>query len=99
MGKNKGKGKKQKNVFRVANTQSKLKNKAKPVTSSLKQVQINAVKNMKVENLNQIFTEVQRDSVSKNSAPKEPKQKMQVSQQAPREVVNVDGTAQLFSQL
>lgn len=41
--------------------------------------QINAVKNEKVENLNQIFTEVQRDvkSVSKSVAP-QPKKQTQV---------------------
>lgn len=110
MAKNKQKGKKQKNVFQVANKHPKQKNKAKPVTTTLKHVrsffmsfsyiyivfsfvcsvfctcsiilvasQINAVKNEKVENLNQIFTEVQRDvkSISKSAAP-EPKKQTQV---------------------
>lgn len=47
---------------------------AEPVT-----LQISAVKNEKVENLNQIFTEVQRDvkSISKSVAP-EPKKQTQV---------------------
>lgn len=42
-------------------------------------LQINKAKNEKVENLNKIFTEVQRDvkSVSKSVAP-EPKKQMQV---------------------
>lgn len=46
-------------------------------------LQINAVKNEKVENLNQIFTEVQRDvkSVSKCTAP-EPKKPVQVKLKA-----------------
>ncbi|KAM3593448.1 uncharacterized protein V6R79_013085 [Siganus canaliculatus] len=76
MAKNKQKGKKQANVFQVANKHMKSKNKAKPVTSTLKH--INAVKNEKVENLNQIFTEVQRDvtSISKSVAP-EPKKQTQ----------------------
>lgn len=107
MGKNKQKGKKNKTVFQVANKHLKHKNKAKPVTTTLKHVcavlimspilfyfnelvvvatlmsflspQINAVKNEKVENLNQIFTQVQRDvkSISKSVAP-QPKKQTQV---------------------
>ncbi|XP_078136837.1 ribosomal biogenesis factor [Sander vitreus] len=98
MGKNKQKGKKQKNVFQVANKHLKPKNKAKPVTTTLKH--INAVKHEKVENLNQIFTEVQRDvrSISKSVAP-EPKKQTQVVREPPKESVNVDNAAQLFSQL
>uniref|UniRef100_A0A8C2FFB1 Uncharacterized protein n=1 Tax=Cyprinus carpio TaxID=7962 RepID=A0A8C2FFB1_CYPCA len=57
MAKNKQRGKKQQNVFQVANKQSKPKTKAKPVKTSLKHVK------------------------------------------APREAVNVDSAAQLFSQL
>lgn len=38
MAKNKQKGKKQKNVFQVANKHLKNKNKAKPVTTTLKNV-------------------------------------------------------------
>ncbi|XP_035853974.1 ribosomal biogenesis factor isoform X1 [Sander lucioperca] len=98
MGKNKQKGKKQKNVFQVANKHLKPKNKAKPVTTTLKH--INAVKHEKVENLNQIFTEVQRDvrSISKSVAP-EPKKQTQIVREPPKESVNVDNAAQLFSQL
>ncbi|XP_069015806.1 ribosomal biogenesis factor-like isoform X2 [Embiotoca jacksoni] len=98
MAKNKQKGKKQKNVFQVANKHLKNKNKAKPVTTTLKH--INAVKNEKVESLNQIFTEVQRDvtSVSKSVAP-EPKKRTQVVREPPKESVNVDNAAQLFSHL
>lgn len=107
MGKNKQKGKKTKTVFQVANKPLKHKNKAKPVTTTLKHVcpvlatlhflfyfnemvvmatllsflspQINAVKNEKVENLNQIFTQVQRDvkSISKSVTP-QPKKQTQV---------------------
>ncbi|KAL7374359.1 hypothetical protein ABVT39_027131 [Epinephelus coioides] len=98
MGKNKQKGKKQKSVFQVANKHMKHKNKAKPVTTTLKH--INAVKNEKVENLNQIFTEVQRDvkSISKSVAPA-PKKQTQVVREPPKESVNVDSAVQLFSQL
>ncbi|XP_040926401.1 uncharacterized protein rbis isoform X1 [Betta splendens] len=100
MAKNKQKGKKQKSVFQVANKHLKLKHKAKPVTTTLKH--LNAVKNEKVENLNQIFTEVQKDmrSASKSVAA-EPKKQTQVkaAREPPKESVNVDSAAQLFSQL
>ncbi|CAL8313406.1 unnamed protein product [Merluccius merluccius] len=98
MGKNKQRVKKQQNVFQVANKQGKNKNKTKPVKTSLKHM--NAVKNEKVENLNQIFTEVQRDvkSISKSVAPA-PQKPMQVVKEAAKEAVNVDSAAQLFSQL
>ncbi|XP_068199779.1 ribosomal biogenesis factor-like isoform X2 [Antennarius striatus] len=98
MGKNKQKGKKHKNVFQVAKKPMKHKHKAKPVTTALKH--INAAKNEKVESLNQMFTEVQRDvkSVSKSVAP-EPKKQSQVVREPPKESVNVDNAAQLFSQL
>ncbi|XP_072306449.1 ribosomal biogenesis factor-like [Eucyclogobius newberryi] len=97
MGKNKQKGKKQPNVFQVANKHLKVKNKAKPVKTSLKH--INTLKKEKVEVLNQKFTEVQRDvkSVSKSVAA-QPKKSTQV-REAPKEPVNVDSAAQLFSQL
>ncbi|CAL8398998.1 unnamed protein product [Arctogadus glacialis] len=98
MGKNKPRVKKQQNVFQVANKQGKSKNKAKRVKTSLKQM--NAVKHEKVENLNQIFTEVQRDvkSISKSVAPA-PQKPMQTVREPPKEAVNVDSAAQLFSQL
>ncbi|KAJ0059758.1 hypothetical protein NL108_011253 [Boleophthalmus pectinirostris] len=120
MGKNKQKGKKQQNVFQVANKHLKVKNKAKPVKTTLKHVsfyldcarnvlcisfhfsflQINTLKKEKVENLNQMFTEVQRDmkSVSK-SVGAEPKKQTLVVKETPKEAVNVDNAAQLFSQL
>lgn len=98
MGKNKQKGKKQQNVFQVANKHLKVKNKAKPVKTTLKH--INTLKKEKVEDLNQMFTQVQRDvkSVSKSVAP-EPKKKTQVVKDPPKEAVNVDSAAHLFSQL
>lgn len=48
--------------------------------------QINAVKNEKVENLNQIFTQIQRDvkSISKSVAPQPKKQTQVESQEATR---------------
>lgn len=110
MAKNKQRGKKQQNVFQVANKQSKPKTKAKPVKTSLKHVsstfvyistaplglntvleilninklifcpQINTLRNEKVESLNQMFTEVQRDikSISKSTS-SEPKKGQKVS--------------------
>uniref|UniRef100_A0A8C6P9A3 Ribosomal biogenesis factor n=1 Tax=Nothobranchius furzeri TaxID=105023 RepID=A0A8C6P9A3_NOTFU len=91
MAKNKQKGKKQKNVFQVANKHLKIKNKTKPVTTTLRN--INAVKSEKVEHLNKMFSKVQRDvkSVSKSVAPETKKQT--------QEPVNVDAAAQMFSQL
>lgn len=98
MAKNKQKGKKQKNVFQVANKHLKNKTKAKPVTTTLKH--INTVKKETVESLNQIFTEVQRDvkSISKSVAP-EPKKQIQVVRESPKESVNIDNATQLLSQL
>lgn len=98
MGKNKQKGKKQQNVFQVANKHLKPKNKAKPVKTTLKH--INSLKKEKVEDLNHMFTQVQRDvkSVSKSVAP-EPKKHTPVIKEPPKETVNVDSAAQLFSQL
>ncbi|RXN24695.1 Phthiocerol phenolphthiocerol synthesis polyketide synthase type I [Labeo rohita] len=98
MAKNKQRGKKQQNVFQVANKQSKPKTKTKPVKTSLKH--INTMRNEKVESLNQMFTEVQRDvkSISKPTS-SEPKKVQKVVREAPREAVNVDNAAELFSQL
>ncbi|KTF93489.1 hypothetical protein cypCar_00009877, partial [Cyprinus carpio] len=72
MAKNKQRGKKQQNVFQVATKQSKPKTKAKAVKTSLKH--INTLRNEKVESLNQMFTEVQRDvkSIPKSTS-SEPK--------------------------
>uniref|UniRef100_A0A8D2IPP2 Ribosomal biogenesis factor n=1 Tax=Varanus komodoensis TaxID=61221 RepID=A0A8D2IPP2_VARKO len=60
MGKNKAKSQMQKNVFHVANKRiMKAKSKAKPVTTSLKK--INIVNDEKVNMVNKIFTEVQKE--------------------------------------
>ncbi|TNN26499.1 putative protein C8orf59 [Liparis tanakae] len=91
---------KQKNVFQVSNKHMKHKNKtkAKPVKSTLKH--INVVKKETVENLNKIFTQVQRDvtSISKSVAP-EPKKLPKVVREPPKEPANVDNAAELLSQL
>ncbi|KAG9332975.1 hypothetical protein JZ751_013963 [Albula glossodonta] len=98
MAKNKSKGQKQKNVFQVANKHMKQKNKAKPVTTSLKHINA-AKKEKKVDSLNKIFTDVQREVKSISKCTAEPKKPVQVIREQPRESVNVDGAAQLFSQL
>ncbi|KAK2870306.1 hypothetical protein QQF64_021735 [Cirrhinus molitorella] len=97
MAKNKQRGKKQQNVFQVANKQSKPKTKTKPVKTSLKH--INTLRNEKVESLNQVFTELQRDVKSISKSTSEPKKVQKVVREAPREAVNVDNAAELFSQL
>ncbi|XP_062376980.1 uncharacterized protein rbis [Sardina pilchardus] len=100
MGKNQKQraGKKPMNVFQVASKQFKPKSKTKPVKTSLKH--INSLKKEKVENLNEMFTQVQRDvkSISKNVV-QEPKKQAQVVRKPPKEAVNVDNAADLFSQL
>ncbi|XP_066579390.1 ribosomal biogenesis factor isoform X2 [Amia ocellicauda] len=98
MAKNKPKGQKQKSVFHVSNKQAKHKTKTKPVTRCLKRM--NAAKKEKVDNINKVFTEVQREvkTLSKCTAP-QPKPQPQVTKAQPIEVLNVDDTAQLFSQL
>ncbi|XP_004081217.2 uncharacterized protein C8orf59 homolog [Oryzias latipes] len=98
MGKNKQKGKKPKNVFQVANKPIKIKSKAKAVTTALKH--INAGKKEKVESLNKMFSEVQRDltSVSKTTQ-RQPQRTAQMIKEPPKEPVNVDNAARLFSQL
>ncbi|KAK6490326.1 ribosomal biogenesis factor-like [Huso huso] len=98
MAKNRSKGQKQKNVFQVANKNSKPKNKTKPVATSLKRIKVG--NSDKVDNMNKIFTEVQREvkSISKCTA-QEPTQQLQVTKPAPVEILNMDATAQLFSQL
>ncbi|XP_077480004.1 ribosomal biogenesis factor [Stigmatopora argus] len=96
MGKNKQKGKKKANVFQVAaNKHVKARNKAKPIRTSLKH--INAVKNEKVENLNQMFSKVQRDVSGLSKQAKKPPQ--QIVKEPQKEAVNVDDAARLFSQL
>ncbi|XP_062836282.1 ribosomal biogenesis factor isoform X2 [Anolis carolinensis] len=60
MGKNKAKGQKQMNVFHVANRKiTKVKSKTKPVTTSLKK--INIVNDEKVNTVNKVFAEVQKE--------------------------------------
>ncbi|KAM9095786.1 ribosomal biogenesis factor [Sarcophilus harrisii] len=59
MGKNKGKGQKIKDVFHIAKKNLKAKNKAKPVTTNLKK--INIVNEEKVRTANKAFIDIQKE--------------------------------------
>uniref|UniRef100_A0A8D0HEV1 Ribosomal biosis factor n=1 Tax=Sphenodon punctatus TaxID=8508 RepID=A0A8D0HEV1_SPHPU len=99
MGKSKAKGQKQKNVFHIANKKNlKPKNKAKPVTTSLKK--INFVNEEKVSMVNKAFTEVQKEVklLSKNISSEPPKAQM-FSKPLESEPANVDAATSLLSQL
>uniref|UniRef100_A0A8D0C456 Ribosomal biosis factor n=1 Tax=Salvator merianae TaxID=96440 RepID=A0A8D0C456_SALMN len=89
MGKSRTKGQKQTNVFHVANKKiTKVKSKTKPVTTSLKKV--NIMNDAKVSLINKVFTEVQKEVKQLSKAiPKLPE----------NEPVNVDAAANLMSQL
>ncbi|XP_067887763.1 ribosomal biogenesis factor [Heterodontus francisci] len=98
MAKKKSKAQKHKDVFKVANSRSlKVKSKTKPVTTSLKK--INIMNNEKVYKVNKAFTEVQKEiqSISKDTSSS--KKSLQIPRPPPVELLNVDATTQLFSQL
>ncbi|KAM5157341.1 ribosomal biogenesis factor isoform 1-T2 [Mantella aurantiaca] len=98
MAKNKGKGQKQNNVFHVANSRSlKAKNKAKPVKSTLKK--INVSNNDKVSKVNKAFTELHKDVTQqrKRTAPKA--KPSQISKPMPQAPVDVENAADLLSLL
>ncbi|XP_072900306.1 ribosomal biogenesis factor-like [Hemitrygon akajei] len=97
MAKNKSKAQKHKDVFKVANSKNiKAKSKTRPVTTSLKK--INIMNSEKVSKVNKAFTEVQKEikNLSKDTTLKKP---LQISRPPPAELLNVDATTQLFSQL
>ncbi|XP_020372787.1 ribosomal biogenesis factor [Rhincodon typus] len=99
MAKNKSKAQKHKDVFKVAKSKSlKVKSKAKPVTTSLKK--INIVNNEKVCKVNKAFSEVQKEiqNLSKDTSASS-KKSQQIPRPPPAEALNVDATTQLFSQL
>nr|XP_060631536.1 ribosomal biogenesis factor isoform X2 [Anolis sagrei ordinatus] len=99
MGKNKAKGQKQMNVFHVANRKiMKAKSKTKPVTTSLKK--INIVNDEKVNTVNKVFTEVQKEvkQLSKAIASNSSK-RIQVPKTMEGEPANVEAAANLLSQL
>nr|XP_034981635.1 ribosomal biogenesis factor isoform X1 [Zootoca vivipara] len=99
MGKNKAKSQKPMNVFHVANKKiAKVKRKAKPVTTNLKK--INIVNDEKVNMVNKVFTEVQKEvkQLSKAISSDSPKS-CQIPKAMEGEPANVDAAADLLSQL
>ncbi|XP_068956303.1 ribosomal biogenesis factor [Petaurus breviceps papuanus] len=98
MGKNKGKGQKMKNVFRIASKNLKAKNKAKPVTTNLKK--INIVKEENVRTVNKTFIDIQKELAhfSKRLS-LEPLPNHLISQCSEGETISVDEATRLMAQL
>nr|XP_033790620.1 ribosomal biogenesis factor [Geotrypetes seraphini]XP_033790621.1 ribosomal biogenesis factor [Geotrypetes seraphini]XP_033790622.1 ribosomal biogenesis factor [Geotrypetes seraphini] len=98
MAKNKSKGQKQKNVFHVASKKPKPKNKAKPVLTNLKK--INLVNDEHVRRVNKAFAKVQ-DKVTNLSRKlsSESQLRHQNPKQPEGEPPNIDEATNLFSQL
>ncbi|XP_073487998.1 ribosomal biogenesis factor [Aquarana catesbeiana] len=98
MAKSKGKGQKQNNVFHVANSRSiKAKNKAKPVKSTLKK--INVSNNDKVSKVNKAFTELHKDVAQLKKMTASKAKPSQISKPTPEAPADVDNAADLLSQL
>ncbi|XP_072267080.1 ribosomal biogenesis factor [Pyxicephalus adspersus] len=98
MAKSKGKAQKQNNVFHVANSKSvKAKNKAKPVKSSLKK--INVSNNDKVSKVNKVFTELHKDVAQLKKTTAAKLKSSQISKKVQAAPVDVDNATDLFSQL
>ncbi|XP_062959828.1 ribosomal biogenesis factor-like [Cynocephalus volans] len=100
MAKNKLRGQKSRNVFHIASQKHfKAKNKAKPVTTNLKK--INIVNNEKVNRMNKAFIDIQKELAHfSKSLSLEPLQKKLIPQQQhENEPVNVDKAARLMAQL
>ena len=81
MAKNKLRGQKSRNVFHIASQKSfKVKNKAKPVTTNLKK--INIMNDEKVNRVNKAFIDIQKELANfSKGLSLEPLQKQLVSQQ------------------
>nr|XP_020740309.1 uncharacterized protein C8orf59 homolog isoform X1 [Odocoileus virginianus texanus] len=100
MAKNKLRGQKSRNVFHIASQRSlKVKNKAKPVTTNLKK--INIVNDEKVNRVNKAFIDIQKELANfSKGLSLEPLQKQLVSQQCHENIpVNVDEATRLMAQL
>ncbi|XP_078396804.1 ribosomal biogenesis factor [Cetorhinus maximus] len=98
MAKNKSKAQKHKDVFKVANSKSlKVKSKTKPVTTSLKK--LNIVNSEKVCKVNKAFSEVQKEIHNLSEGTSTSKKPLQIPRPPPAEMLNVDATTELFSQL
>ncbi|KAM4822161.1 ribosomal biogenesis factor [Urocitellus parryii] len=99
MGKNKLRGQKPRNVFHIASQKNfKAKNKAKPVTTSLKK--INIVNNEKVNRVNKAFVNIQKELAHfSRGLSLEPLQKELSPRHHENEPVNVDEATRLMAQL
>ena len=100
MAKNKPGGQKSRNVFHIASQKTfKVKNKAKPVTTNPKK--INIVNDEKVNRVNTSFVNIQKElSNFSEGLSLEPLQKQLISQQCHENIlVNVDEATRLMPQL
>ena len=100
MAKNKLRGQKSRNVFHIASQKSfKVKNKAKPVTTNLKK--INIMNDEKVNRVNKAFIDIQKELANfSKGLSLEPLQKQLMSQQCHENIpVNVDEATRLMAQL
>ncbi|XP_047422564.1 ribosomal biogenesis factor [Sciurus carolinensis] len=99
MAKNKLRGQKSRNVFHIASQKNfKAKNKAKPVTTNLKK--INIVNDEKVNRVNKAFVNIQKELAHfSKGLSLEPLQKELSSQHHENEPVNVDEATRLMAQL
>ncbi|XP_057592208.1 ribosomal biogenesis factor [Hippopotamus amphibius kiboko] len=100
MAKNKLRGQKSRNVFHIASQKSfKVKNKAKPVTTNLKK--INIVNDEKINRMNKAFVDIQKELANfSKGLSLEPLQKQLIPQQHhENNPVNVDEATRLMAQL
>ncbi|XP_055966002.1 ribosomal biogenesis factor [Sorex fumeus] len=100
MAKNKVRGQKTRNVFHIATQKHlKAKNKAKPVTTNLKK--INIVNEEKINRMNKAFVDIQKELAHfSKGLSLEPLPKPLIPQQChENEPVNVDEATKLMAQL
>ncbi|KAM6219533.1 ribosomal biogenesis factor-like [Rhynchocyon petersi] len=102
MAKNKLGGQKSRNVFHIASQKNfKAKNKAKPVTTNLKK--INIVNDQKVNQLNKTFINIQKELANFSKLlclePRHRKLGSKQQQQQEKQPVNMEEATQLMAQL
>ncbi|XP_035295877.1 ribosomal biogenesis factor isoform X2 [Cricetulus griseus] len=100
MAKNKFKGQKSRNVFHIASQKTfKAKNKAKPVTTNLKK--INIMNDEKVNRMNTAFVNIQKElaNFSKSLSLKSMQKELIPQQHHENEPANVDEATRLMAQL
>nr|XP_004656969.1 ribosomal biogenesis factor [Jaculus jaculus]XP_044999116.1 ribosomal biogenesis factor [Jaculus jaculus]XP_044999117.1 ribosomal biogenesis factor [Jaculus jaculus]XP_044999118.1 ribosomal biogenesis factor [Jaculus jaculus] len=100
MAKNKLRGQKSRNVFHIASQKNfKAKNKAKPVTSNLKK--INIVNEEKINRMNRAFVDIQKELANfSKGLSLEPLQKELIPpKNHENESANVDEATRLMAQL